>query len=90
MKTRKQLDNENFRRQTLTLAKKGNRLKEAYDADVFILVRRKGKLTVYTSCESLDDPQWPLLPEKIKSYYPLPTIQTHAKCNVSNERTASR
>lgn len=69
-KTAEQLRNENFRRQNLTYAEKGNRLRKDFGADVFILVRRKGKLTIYTSRNSLDDPQWPLRPEEIASYYP--------------------
>lgn len=69
-KTAEQLRDENFRRQNLTFAEKGDRLGEEFGADVFILVRRKGKLTVYTSRNSLDDPRWPLRPEDIASYYP--------------------
>lgn len=74
-KTAEQLKDENFRRQQLTFAEKGDRLR-AFDADVFILVRRKGKLMIYTSRNSLDDPQWPLRPEEIARYYPLPVIKT--------------
>jgi hypothetical protein len=74
-KTAEQLKNKNFRRQRLTFAEKGDRLR-AFDADVFILVRRKGKLVMYTSRSSLDDSQWPLRPEEIARYYPLPVIKT--------------
>jgi len=69
-KTAEQLRDENFRRQNLTYAEKGDRLRADFGADVFILVLRKGKLTIYTSRNSLDDPQWPLRPEEIASYYP--------------------
>jgi hypothetical protein len=74
-KTAEQLKDENFRRQKLTFAEKGDRLR-VFDADVFILVRRKGKLMIYTSRNSLDNPQWPLRPEEIARYYPLPVIKT--------------
>jgi hypothetical protein len=69
-KTAEQLRDENFCRQNLTFAEKGDRLREDFGADVFILVRRKGKLTIYTSRNALDDPQWPLRPEETASYYP--------------------
>lgn len=49
---------------------KGDTFRSEFGADVFILVRQKGKLEVYTSRNSLDDPQWPLRPEEIASYYP--------------------
>jgi hypothetical protein len=55
-KTAEQLKDENFRRQNIKLAEKGDRLR-TFDADVFMLVRRKGKLTIYTSRTSLEDPQ---------------------------------
>jgi hypothetical protein len=54
-KTAEQLKDENFRRQKIKLAEKGDRLRK-FDADVFMLVRRKGKLTIYTSRTSLEDP----------------------------------
>jgi hypothetical protein len=69
-KTAEQLNDENFRRQNVTFAEKADRLREEFGADVFILVRRKGKLLVYTSCDSLDDPRWPLRPGEIADYYP--------------------
>jgi len=74
-KTAEQLKDENFRRQKETIAEKGDRLRK-FDADVFILVKRKGKLMIYTSRNSLDDPQWPLRLEEIATYYPLPVIKT--------------
>jgi hypothetical protein len=69
-KTTEQLDDENFRRQNETFAEKADRLRKDFGADVFILVRRKGKLTGYTSRDSLDDPRWPLRPEEIANYFP--------------------
>ena len=69
-KTANQLNDENFRRQNVTFAEKAERLREEFGADVFILVRRKGRLMVYTSRNSLDDPQWPLRPGEIANYYP--------------------
>jgi hypothetical protein len=69
-KTAEQLNDENFRRQNIKFAEKADRLREEFGADVFILVRRKGKLKVYTSRDSLDDPQWPLRPGEIANYYP--------------------
>jgi len=69
-KTAEQLNDENFRRQNVTFAEKADRLREEFGADVFILVRRKGKLLVYTSRDSLDDPQWPLRRGEITDYYP--------------------
>jgi hypothetical protein len=65
-KTKEQLVNENFRRQNKSLAKKGNKLTK-FEADVYILVRRKGNITIYTSLEDprLEDPRWPLRPEDI-------------------------
>jgi hypothetical protein len=76
-KTAEQLKDENFRRQILTFRAKGDTLRGKFGADVFVLVRRKGKLMVYTSRNSLDDPQWPLQPEEIARYYPLPMITTY-------------
>jgi len=58
-KTPKQLEDENFRRQSVTFEEKADRLREEFGADVFLLVRRKGKLTGYTSSMALDDPRWP-------------------------------
>jgi hypothetical protein len=75
-KTTEQLRDENFRRQIVTFETKGDTLRGEFGADVFVLVRRKGKLMVYTSRTSLDDPQWPLRPEEIVTYYPLPVIKT--------------
>jgi hypothetical protein len=75
-KTAEQLRDENFRRQILTFEAKGDTLTEDFSADVFLLVKRKGKLRVYTSRASLDDPQWPLRREEIARYYPLPVIKT--------------
>lgn len=69
-KTAEQLDDENFRRQNVTFAEKADRFREDFGADVFTLVRRKGKLMVYTSRNSLDDPQWPLRPGEIANYFP--------------------
>ena len=74
-KTAEQLKDENFRRQKRTFAEKGDRLRKL-DADVFILLRRKGKLTIYTSRDRLDDPLWPLRQEDIARYYPLPVVKT--------------
>jgi hypothetical protein len=74
-KTAEQLDDENFRRQNVTFAEKAERRREEFGADVFILVRRKGKLMVYTSRNSLDDRQWPLRGREITNYYPK-TIKT--------------
>jgi len=74
-KTAEQLKDENFRRQKETIAEKGERLRK-FDADVFILVKRKGKLMIYTSRNSLDDPQWPLRLEEIARYYSLPMIMS--------------
>lgn len=72
-KTADQLDDENFRRQRVTLVEKADRFRELFGADVFILVRRKGKLMVYTSRNSLNDPQWPLRPGQIETYFPKST-----------------
>jgi len=84
-KTAEQLKDENFRRQILTFEEKGDKLREDFGADVFVLVRRKGKVRVYTSRNSLDDPQWPLRLEEIARYYPLPVIKTSS---TSHERKA--
>ena len=56
-KTAEQLDDENFRRQNMSFAEKADRLREEFSADVFMLVRRREKLIVYTSRDSLNDPQ---------------------------------
>ena len=64
-KTKEQLKNENFRRQNKSLTKRGNKLTK-FEADVYIQVRRKGKITIYTSLEDpLEDPSWPLRPEDV-------------------------
>jgi hypothetical protein len=55
-KTAEQLKDENFRRQKTIFTEKGDRLRE-FNANIFILLRRKGKLTIYTSRKSLNDPQ---------------------------------
>ncbi len=87
-KTTEQLRDENFRRQNCTYAEKGDRLRE-FGADVFVLVLRKGKLTIYTSRNSLDDPQWPLRREEIASYYPklIKTPETFKICEKKPETT---
>lgn len=92
-KTAEQIRDENFRRQNLTFAAKGDKLRREFEADVFVLIRRKGKLMVYTSRNSLDDPQWPLRPEQIARYYPLPVIKTPAtfkSCKRKQEYTLSK
>jgi hypothetical protein len=55
-KTAERLDDENFRRQNVTLVEKADRIRELFGANVFILVWRKGKFIVYTSRNSLNDP----------------------------------
>ena len=72
-KTAEQLTDDNFRRQNITFEKKGYRL-SGFDADVFILVRRKGKLSGFTSRSCLNDPHWPPKLEEIAKHYPLPII----------------
>jgi hypothetical protein len=69
-KTPEQLHNENFRRQNITFVEKADRLRKEFGADMFVLIRRKGKLTVYTSRDSLIDSQWPLQLRDITDYYP--------------------
>jgi hypothetical protein len=75
-KTAEQLNDENFRRQIQTFEAKGDKLRENFGADVFVLVRRKGRVRVYTSRQSLGDPEWPLRREEIAKHYPLPMIKT--------------
>lgn len=75
-RTAEELKNENFRRQLLTYESKADTLRDNFQADIYFLVRRKGKLRVYTSRSSLSDSHWPLLPEQIAEYYPLPVIKT--------------
>lgn len=58
-KTAEQLSDERFRRQILTFEAKGDKLRENVGADVFVLIRRKGRLRVYTSRRFLGDPEWP-------------------------------
>lgn len=60
----------------LTFEAKGDTLREDFDADVFILIRRKGKIRVYTSRNSLCNLQWPLKKEEIAKYYPMPVVKT--------------
>jgi hypothetical protein len=54
-KTADQFNDKNFRRQNVIFAKKVNKFKKEFSADIFILVRRKGKLLIYTSRDSLND-----------------------------------
>lgn len=75
-KTAEQLSDERFRRQILTFEAKGDKLRENFGADVFVLVRRKGRVRVYTSRKSLGDPEWPLRREEIARHYPLPMVKT--------------
>ena len=75
-KTVEQLSDENFRRQILTFEAKGDKLRENFGADVFVLVRRKGRVRVYTSRKSLGDLEWPLQREEITKHYPLPMVKT--------------
>jgi hypothetical protein len=56
-KAKKKLKDENFRWQNKTLGKLDNDI-ITFGADVYIQVRRKGKIRIYTS--SLDDCTWPL------------------------------
>lgn len=56
-KTTDQLKDENFRRQIQTFGAKGDLLRKAFGADIFVLVRRKGKHMVYTSRNSVEDHQ---------------------------------
>lgn len=75
-KTGEQRSGENFRRQILTFEAKGDKLREDFGADVFVLVRRKGRIRVYTSRKSLSDSEWPLPREAIAEHYPLPMVKT--------------
>jgi len=42
--------NENFEKRKRSLLRKCNETVKLYDADLYIVVRRKGKCTVYSSC----------------------------------------
>ena len=57
--------NEGFRKQIQTMQSKGERLRHKFDAEVYIQIRRKGKVYIYTS--SMRD-NWPLTQECLVSY----------------------
>jgi hypothetical protein len=63
-RTSEQLKDENFRRQKITLGKRGNKL-STFGAKVYIQVLRKGKLWIFTS--TLDDNTFPICAENIVS-----------------------
>lgn len=45
--------NENYRKQVLTMLAKGERIRGSFDAEVYIQVRRNGRIDIYTS--AVDD-----------------------------------
>ena len=48
---------ENFRRQIRTMLQKGERIRSSFEADVYIQVRRNGKIYIYKSSQ---EGLWPL------------------------------
>jgi len=84
-KTAEQLRDEKFRRQILTFEAKGEKLRENFGADVFVLVRRKGRVRVYTSRKSLSNPEWPPQREEIAKHYPLPMVKTSETFQLSGK-----
>lgn len=60
--------NESFEKRKRGLLRKCNKTVELYNADLYIVVRRKGKCTVYSSCFVST---WPPHQEDIVSFYPL-------------------
>lgn len=61
-KTDEQRKDENFRRLKKTLTKRGDNLRK-FEADVYVQLRRKGKISIYTSRK--EDLRWPLRTEDI-------------------------
>jgi hypothetical protein len=60
--------NENFEKRKRSLLRKCNETVKLYDADLYIVARRKGKCTVYSSCFVST---WPPRQEDMVSLYPL-------------------
>ena len=55
-KSEKQLESENFRRQSKTLIKKINRMAKRFGADFYLYWGRNGKQNIYTSYKDLSRP----------------------------------
>jgi hypothetical protein len=67
-KLQKRAEDARFRKQKDTLVKKAERMRVTFDADMFILIRRKGK--IYGFCGSSDGSSsltWPLSMEQVVS-----------------------
>ncbi|KAI9774178.1 MAG: hypothetical protein M1839_001880 [Geoglossum umbratile] len=64
---------EKFRKRKNNILKKGDELRLLCGADVFILLRRKGRYYTY---KSTDQPSWPPTLEKIDQSYPPPVKKT--------------
>ncbi|KAH6699578.1 hypothetical protein EV126DRAFT_424245 [Verticillium dahliae] len=67
--------NGNFKKACLNLMRRCDDVSEKYDADIYLLVRRKGVPWEYCS---LLDPQWPLPRKELSRSYPLPIRRTPA------------
>ena len=78
-KTAEQLKDKNYRRQKLTFKQKGDTLRKEFGADIFILLRQKGKLEIYISRDSLINTRWPLQLDEIAEYYP--TLINTPRCS---------
>ena len=55
-KTEAQMSNEKFRKRKESILRKGNELGRLFQADIYIILRYKGKFHIYTSS---DDSSWP-------------------------------
>ena len=96
----KQLANELFRKQVITLFKKANRLWEKYDAEMYMVARRNGRYYIFTSAER---PAWPPDQETLvrlpcrshtsvtdfaqqDRYYPVPIVKKPSSFDPSSSR----
>lgn len=66
---------ENFKKTCESLMARGNDIKFDYDADVYILVRRRHRYYEYCS---LDVPTWPVQKAELTTTYPLPVRKSSA------------
>ncbi|KAH6667811.1 hypothetical protein B0J14DRAFT_658590 [Halenospora varia] len=78
-KTRKNTQ-ENFRRRKINLISKADDLHRFFGADIFLVIRKRGRYCAYYSREELD---WPPTKEQLEHSHPLPKIRTPADFDVT-------
>jgi hypothetical protein len=71
-KSKKRAQDANFRKQKDTMIKKAERMRQNFDADIYILIRRKGRLYGYCGkTDSEPHTKWPLSEDEIVFRPPL-------------------